>query len=267
MGGCMETMLEILNIPPPVLPGGALGMLLGAVTGLAGLALALFGRAWAGRLAPAVVFGLLAAAAGGTAAAQWGVAPTWPATTLGVAAAAVALLWPTAAWAAAVAAALAAAAELALLHRLAPAGGPGGFDATGMALGAYTLETMRTLGAWLGWMVRRAPLQVLAAGGIALAGVLVGILAPRLTRIVGSGLLGGALVVGGVVLAVASVLGPIPLGGRYRLWGLVASMAAVAVGGMAYQVHADRIARAAAKGKKTDDEGRGARSHGDVRRE
>ncbi|MFW6155077.1 MAG: hypothetical protein ACOC95_07675 [Planctomycetota bacterium] len=259
-------MFEILNIPPPVLPGGALGMLVGAVLGLAGLALALFGRGWAGRLAPAAGFGLLAAAGGAMVARRWNLDPTWPAVVLGLVATTAGLVLPTVAWAAGAGVALAAAAELALLHHLAPVEGPGGFDATGMAAGAYAAAALRTLGAWLAWIMRRTPLQVVGAGAtVALAGVLVGVLAPKPTRIVGSSLLGAALVVGGVGLAVASVVGEIPLAGRYGPWLMAVSTGLVAVGGIAYQVYADRIARKAAKGKESDDKGRGRRSHGDVR--
>ncbi|NLF32598.1 MAG: hypothetical protein GX591_17115 [Planctomycetes bacterium] len=260
-------MFEILNIPPPAMPGGALGMLLGASGLLAGLALALFGCRWAGRLAPAVCLGALAAAAGAAVARRLGLDPTWPAAVTGAVAAVAGLILPAAVWAIGAGLALAAAAELALLHRLAPIDGPAGFDPTGMALGAYATATLRTLGAWLSWMIGRAPLLVLGAGGgTALAGVLLGAVKPRPTRIIGSGLLGAAMVVGGVWLAVASVLGGMPGKGQYRLWIVAVPMALLAAGGIVYQVRADRIARAGARGKKTDDEG-GRHSHGDVRRE
>jgi len=251
-------MFEVLNIPLPPAPGGALGMGLGVVAFLCGLALLLLGRVVVWRIASALCLGAAGAVAAAVLATKVEYDPVWPAVICGVCLALIGLALAQGVWTAALSMFLAGAAELALLHRLLPDNRvdvPAGFEAAGLTFGQWARQAARTVGEWLRWMIESDPmLTVLTGAAAALAALVLGWVQPVAVRIFSTAAAGAALVVGGAALTLTSLIGPVGLTAGYRGWVVLGACVVVAIAGMAYQVrgHGQR-AKAKAEGEAKPD--------------
>ena len=250
-------MLDVLNIPLPPMPGGALGMLIGLVIILAGVVLLMIGRVVVWRALAAIVLGAVGIVLGGWLGPAMGLEPTWSKIIGGVLGALLGAGLARVYWALTMAMGLAAGGLLFVLLRvLTPEVTelPAGFEAEGLTASQWLTQTGRTLWAWLAWLHDNHSLPTIATEGLVfLLSFVVGIARPVFTRVLATSALGAAACLAGGGVALRSLKQDLDLSSGRRGWVLLGMGLALALIGIFYQYRAETRSR-----KKTDQTGEAA---------
>ncbi len=230
-------MFNMLNIPLPPAPGGALGMLIGTLIMLAGVMLSTLGRVVVWRLVSAATLGAFGVPIGAWLAGRTGYSLFWLTAGTVSCMLGLGLLVARLYWAWLLAAIASATALLCVLHLAMQnaAGAPTGFESDGINFVQWTQLLWPTLGDYLRWMLAEAPIPtVIAGGGAGLIAAVSGMLKPLAMRILATSLIGAAMTVGGLCMAVSSIVEVNLLAGR-RPWILMGVTAIATIIALAYQ--------------------------------
>ncbi|NQU76366.1 MAG: hypothetical protein HQ546_08660 [Planctomycetes bacterium] len=202
-------MLEILNIPPAPLPGGALGMLIGLLAILAALVVMLFGRVVVWRVLSAAGMGVLGILIGRRLAPALGLGLLWPTAVAGAIGAIIGAGLARICWAVLLAGILSAVALLCVLYKVLPAEAhpvPAGLTAASETFGAWVWQCGQLLWYWLRWMNQNHTGATVVATAVAsLLGLIVGIARPVFTRILATSGIGSAACVTGICIIIGSI--------------------------------------------------------------
>ena len=240
-------MFDGLNIPPPALPGGAEGMLIGLAAIVAGLVLLAFGRIIVWRVAAALLLAPAGLGIGWAIALAAGTAPSVPmlvvALLLAAVGASLARLW----WALLLGGAAASLALLIVIQCVPTdeaAKAPQGFTEA-LAIGPWLGRSADIAWQWLTWLAREHPLATaLTAMPLTLLGLAVGLARPLFSRIAGTSAAGAAAAVTGGCIMAESVRTGLDVVVGWRGWLALLIAVLLAGAGSVYQW------RAHARGRK-----------------